>query len=94
MENEIILRLENKIDSISERIAHVESTIDSWKSSVDRFYQKDFAHVLKTINSNQAKIVEIELELAKLKTKIAVWGTIGITIGSALVNVVIKQIGG
>lgn len=78
---------------MSERIASVEATISQFQINIQRFYEKDMGPLINAVAANQKAIARIEIELAQLKTKIAIWGSIGIVLGSGVVNLLIRLIG-
>ena len=89
--DEFRVRLVDKLDEVGNRLAHVEGILSNWREAIDRLYSKDLAPLIKTISENQRKIAGIEIEIAKLKTKIAIWGTLGVVAGSVFVNLLLQK---
>lgn len=85
--------LNDNVSTISTRLANTEATIEQFQINIKRFYEKDMGPLILAVNKNQEAIARIEIELAKLKTKIAIWGSIGVLAGSALVNMALSSLG-
>ena len=85
-------RIIHKLDDIVTRLAKVESGFDTTRALMDRFYERDFAPLIAIISENQKRIVRMEIEIAKLKTKIAIWGSLGVIIGSTIISIAINKI--
>jgi len=58
-----------KIDTVMQRLSSLEA-------SQTGFWGRDWPSVMRTVTDNQTRIAAMELELGKLKTKIAISGAI------------------
>ena len=76
----------------STRIASVEATLAQFQITVTRFYDKDLGPLIQAVTSNQKAIAQIQIELAVLKTRVAVWGSIGVMVSSVLVHFVTSRL--
>jgi len=85
-----LVRIEHKLDEIASRLSKVEGRFHSTEKHLDNFYVRNFAPLIEAVTENQKSIARIEVDLAKLKTKIAIWGTTGVILVSALVSLLLK----
>ena len=87
------LRVESigkEVSTINRDQASIQSTINQWQINTDRFYTKDMVPLLKTVSDNQRAIADIQVELATLKTKIAIWGGFGSILVGIAVNLLMR----
>ena len=64
------------IDKIFEKIDAMAEKLISMESSQEGFWSRDWPSIMTKINDNSTRVATIELDLAKLKTKIAISGII------------------
>lgn len=97
-QDEIYRRLE-KLDEIAKKVSAMDATMIQWQINIERFYQRDMTQMIESISKNQEAIEKnlesigkIQIELAQLKTKIAIWGSVGILVCSAGINFILKTL--
>lgn len=84
-------RIEQKLDVIVDRLARVEASYDHSSDKLEILYEQHLTPLIAAVTDNQKKIAEMEVELAKLKTKIAIWGSIAVIIFSTIISVTIAN---
>ena len=76
-------RIEKKLDRVvvSQQelkisAAKYEEQEKSHQKNIDRFWGSTWPDVVEKIDQNSTKIATLEIELAKIKTKVLVWGSV------------------
>lgn len=84
-------RIEHKLDLIVQRLAKLEAHYDHSSDNLKKLYEHHITPLIAAVSDNQRRIARIEIELAKLKTKIAIWGSIAVIIVSTTISIIIKN---
>lgn len=76
-------RIEKKLDrlvstqnDLKVAAGRYEEQEKSHQKNIDRFWGSTWPDVVEKIDRNSTKIATLEIELAKIKTKVLVWGSI------------------
>ena len=76
-------RIEKKLDGLV--LAQNDLKVDAAKNNtrdenlqknIDRFWRTTWPDVIVRIDGNSTKIATLEVEIAKIKTKVLVWGSV------------------
>ena len=79
MNEERLGRIEQKIDELSkvrEDIAAMRQVDKHHQQNMDLFLQTNWPQAMAKIDANSTRIAEVEVDVAKLKTLVVVWGSI------------------
>lgn len=82
---DLLSRMDVKLDDIAERMSKVEGQFEQNEKHIRNFYGQNIAPLI-------AKIGELDIDIARLKTTIAIWGTGGVIIVSGLISFFIKNL--
>jgi len=86
-----VTKTNEDLHTITSRLVRVETTIEQFQVNIQRFYDRDMGPLLQAVQKNQESIARIQIELAQLKTKIAVWGSVGVFFVSSVMSIVVKN---
>jgi hypothetical protein len=76
-------RIENKLDQlvISQNQLKISAAEHkqhekTHQKNIDRFWDSTWPEVIEKMDGNSTRIAELEVELARIKTMVLVWGTV------------------
>ena len=78
-----LLRIEKKLDGLvlvqndlKVDAAKTNTRDENLQKNIDRFWGTTWPDIIVKIDGNSTKIATLEVEIAKIKTKVLVWGSI------------------
>lgn len=96
-------RIEKKIDSIQTAqntlrvdFAKHQALEENHQGAMEKFWTQNWPKVLEKIDKNAASIAKLEVQVAELRTKMMLWGsilTVGVPILATILQIYIAQAG-
>jgi hypothetical protein len=81
------------LEKVSHQIGELANRLTSIESGQKGFWAREWPDVIRELQRNSTKIIEIEMELARLKTKIAISGAVVVFILTSAVTISTAYIG-